>query len=645
VLKLADGSQVEMNQRTELAVRAAWSGQTVRLERGDIIIEAAKQRRGGLRVQTRDSVATVKGTVFAVSSGAAGSLVSVVEGQVAVTQPGAEKILKPGEKAATSPALERVDVRQTVAWSQNAEKYYALLAEFIHIEKQLAEMPAPAWRTEAKLLRYLPAGAQVYFAIPNLSGTIRDALRLLDRRSSENAVLREWWESEQARELRKTLDSIQAVTPLLGDEVLFVLASPATGSGDQLPLMLAQVQPDRHAALKTAMDKMAIDHHGDLPFQITPELLLVSDTKANLATMTARLGGGANTAFASEIARRYQRGVSWLVGLDIASFDAALQAEEGRVMGMGNMRYLFFEQRSGGGRDENEVTLSFQGTRTGISSWLATPGAAGSGEYVSPDAVLAFSASTRNPRQAFDEMLALVGQQGSLGKEISEFEAETGINVGNDIASALGTDFTVAIERPSLPLPGWVVAFEALRPSVLDETARRLVDAFNRKVASGQVDPSHAGKTLTLGQETASGRVWNTLKSSATGGITLYWTYDRGYLVASTDRALALRAITIRETGSSLVRSLNFQQRFPTTSSLHHSGFLWFNTNGVLADLAGLVQSPAVKSLLGSRDPLLVVLDGETERIHAASRTRLTSLVLDLMLAGGSAHQAGSRTM
>jgi hypothetical protein len=170
-----------------------------------------------------------------------------------------------------------------------------------------------------------------------------------------------------------------------------------------------------------------------------------------------------------------------------------------------------------------------------------------------------------------------------------------------------------------------MAAFEVVRPASLDDAIRRFVDAFNNH--------NTEGVRLTFAQEAVNGRSWN----SVTGpGVTLYWTYDRGYLIASTDRALAARAIQIRESGASLVRSLSFQERFPATGSLHHSGFVWLNTNGVLADLAGLVQSPAVKNLLGSRDPMLVTLDGETERIRAASRNRLTSVLLDAMLIGGA---------
>ena len=46
VLRLADGSTVDVNERTELFVTAAWSGQAIHLQRGDIIVKAAKQRRG-----------------------------------------------------------------------------------------------------------------------------------------------------------------------------------------------------------------------------------------------------------------------------------------------------------------------------------------------------------------------------------------------------------------------------------------------------------------------------------------------------------------------------------------------------------------------------------------------------------------------
>src|SRR5262249_4078518 len=227
-------------------------------------------------------------------------------------------------------------------------------------------------------------------------------------------------------------------------------------------------------------------------------------------------------------------------------------------------------------------------------------------------------------------LYSAIGQQGNVAGHIQNFESATGINLSSDIASSLGTDFTFAIERPSLPMPGWVAAFEVVRPGVLDDAVGRLIEAHNRRTSA-----EHPASRMTLSRANVNGRSWTSVKTGLPS-ITFHWTYDRGYMIASTDRSLAARAIASRESGASLVRSINFQQRFPATGGLHHSGFVWINTNGILADLAGLIESPAVKGLMGSGEPVLVVLDGETERIRAASRSRLTSLILDAMLLHGT---------
>src|SRR5688572_18119617 len=154
VLRLADGSMVDVNEGTEMFVTAAWSGQAIHLQRGDIIVKAAKQRRGRLQVLTRDSIASVKGTVFAVSAGMGGSVVSVVEGSVAVDQPGKEVVLSPGQQAASIPALAN-SVAEAVSWSPDAASYLELLGSLVKIERELASLPVEL-RTQSALLSYLP---------------------------------------------------------------------------------------------------------------------------------------------------------------------------------------------------------------------------------------------------------------------------------------------------------------------------------------------------------------------------------------------------------------------------------------------------------------------------------------------------------
>lgn len=637
MIELADGSLVEINQRTELALRGAWSGTTIRLDRGDVIVQAAEQRRGHLRVETRDSVASVKGTIFAVSSGTAGSVVSVVAGAVAVAQPGAQTVLTAGQYAASTRALRQIDVREAISWSEDAEKYYSVLAELTEIEQELAEAPTPV-RTESYLLDFLPASAVVYFAIPNLNGTIRQALNLVEGRAQENPVLGEWWSSEDGQQLREKLDRIQIVTPLLGDEVVCIFArQPEQGHGPPVALLLARVQAGREDALREGIERIAGENAEPMAYQIVGDVVAISDSPERLALMMLELGSGSASPFASEIRARYQRGVNWLAGVDVTAMpidndDAAVI----QLLGFQNMRYLFFEQHSGGGRDDTEATLSFEGSRVGMASWLAAPGSAGSAEYVSDQAVVVASGSTRNPRQAFDELLSIAGEGSEFANHIREFETKTAVSIADDIASSLGTDFTFSIEQPSLPAPGWVAVFEVINPGALDDAARRLVDAYNTELG-----PEHADRTMSLTQETVNGRSWN-IVGSANSPIKLSWTYDRGYMIASTDRAVATRAIAVRESGTSLVHSARFQERYPVAANLHSSGFFWLNTNGVLADMASLVNSAALQRLAGSRDPVLFVVNGEMERIHAASRTRLTSLILDLMLVHGAGETNGN---
>lgn len=632
VLRLADGSMVEMNERTELAVKAAWSGQTIDLDRGDVIVTAAKQKRGGLHVATSDTTATVRGTIFTVRAGLGGSMVGVVEGSVAVRQPGREQLLKPGEHAATSPALEGVEVGEAVAWSADARRYQALLAELASIGKQLAEMPGPGPRTQSNLLAKMPAGAVAYAAMPNIGGTVNEAVSMIERRTGESDVLKEWWESEDGQGVRKMLGHLQNITPLLGDEVVFMLVNDTAQAGKKLPLILSEISAGKQAVLEEAIAKVVPDGGKSLPYKIAGSLLIVSESQETLAALMPRMGTGAASAFAAQVADRYRTGVSWMFALDVGAFNPKMaESPGGTVTGIEKVNYLFFEQKRVSGADQIKASIGFKSARTGVASWLAAPGASGSSEYISSDAFFALSASTKNPRQAFDELVVLIGKtDAKFAEELNKFEAVTGVSVANDIASALGPDFTVIIETPRIPIPAWVTAMEVYRPDLIDAAASRFVESFNAKIGAEQQQFK-----VTLASTEANGRVWKTLTSAAAKS-SLMWTYDRGYMILTTDRAVGERAIAARASGYPLVKSAAFKAQMPDVGAVHHSAFLWLNTKGALADLAGLVSNEALKQLLNNDDPLLVVIDGSTERIDAASRTRMTSLVFDVLLASGA---------
>ena len=59
---------------------------------------------------------------------------------------------------------------------------------------------------------------------------------------------------------------------------------------------------------------------------------------------------------------------------------------------------------------------------------------------------------------------------------------------------------------------------------------------------------------------------------------------------------------------------------------------MWVNTKGALGILSTLSADSTLTKLLTERDPVLVVVDGKPEEIHAASRTRLSGVIMDVML-------------
>jgi hypothetical protein len=628
VLRLADGSIVDVNERTELFVTTAWSGRAIHLQRGDVIVRAAKQRNGYLRVLTRDSIASVKGTVFAVSAGMGGSVVSVVEGSVAVNQPGRDVLLSPGEQAASNPALATT-VAEAVSWSPEAEEYLTLLASFAKIERQLAEMSPGELRTSSNLLSQIPAGASVYGAVPNLGGKIGQALVLAEQQASENAAFGAWWNSDTGRQLRQMVDRVQSVSSLLGDEIVFSVGS--TGPGQDVPMVMARLQPGKRAELTSALDGLLTEaREAGLSYSVSDDLMVVSTSPSNLAWALGHLGKGASTPFAAAIGERYRRGAGWLVGIDAAPVIKMAEGDDAppiKLAAMTGVKYLFLEQRAPAGAEENEVTLVFQGPRTGIASGLADGGSGGAAEYLPADALFAGYVSMREPGQLFQEFTALMTkQQESFDADLAQANEKLGAGFIESLTAAMGTEAAFALSGFSVNGPTWVMAGLANDSSVIDSSLQTLVTTFN-----AELGPDEQGQRLVFGQENAGGRAWSTMKAGALPfGVT--WTYDRGYLVAASDRASAERAIATRNGGSPLVWAPGFLAQLPASAGIHPSAFVWLNAKGALGMLSALAPNPALAKLLAERDPVLVVFDGTAEQIHAASRTRLLGVMMDVML-------------
>jgi hypothetical protein len=627
VLRLADGSLVDVNEGTELLVSAAWSGQAIHLQRGDIIVKAAKQRRGRLRVLTRDSIASVKGTVFAVSAGMGGSVVSVVEGSVAVNQPGREVVLSPGQQSASIPALAS-SVAAAVSWSPEADAYLELLGSFVKIERELANYPAQL-RTNSALLSYLPSGAVVYGTVPNPGLTIGRALALAEEQSAQNATFGAWWNSETGRLMKQLADRIQSVNPLLGDEIVF--CASLAGLEEPVPMVMARVQSGKRAELTSALQALFAEAgEAAASYSVSDDLMVVSSSPSHLAWALGHVGQGAGSPFAVALGERYKRGVGWLIGMDappLVKMAAGDDAPPVEFAGMMGIKYLFLEQRAPAGAEEHEVTFAFQGARTGMGSWLADAGSGGAAEYLPADVLAAGYVATREPLQLFEELTAQITRSApDFERGLATMDEKLGAGFIEGLTAALGTEAALALTGLSTSGPTWVMAILANNPSVIDSSLQKLVDTFN-----AELGPDEQSHRIVLAQESAGGRTWSTMTP---GGLPIgvTWTYDRGYLVAASDRAVAERAIATRNGGSPLVWSPEFLGQLPSSAGLHPSAFAWLNAKGALGILSALAPSPALTELVAGRDPILVVFDGTPEQIHASSRTRVSGLILDLMM-------------
>jgi hypothetical protein len=671
VIRLVDGSVIEMNQRTAFWISRGWRDTTLHLQRGSIIVQASKQRRGRLYVATRDCLVSVKGTIFAVDEGMKGSRVSVIQGEVEVEQGRKTQFLHSGEQVSTEADLTPVPVTHAVAWSRNSGEYLALLSEFAALHKQLEAIPGPTPRYDSTLLNLVPDDTVFYAAIPNMGSTLSEANRLLQERIQQSEVLQAWWNRQQAsgeaRKQAEMIDRIRSFSDYLGDEI--VVAVPADKPS---PLILAEVRrPDFRAFLQEQLGQMESEGKQlrarivDNPFSLQSAAgadtalvylknsLLVVATDARRLQKEAALiehstsSGFASTPFYAAIRQAYQSGAGFLLCADMEQIIShSVSQKEGREKeldlfrdertGLADMRYLIMESKDESGRTENRATLTFARERRGVAAWLASPSPMGTLDFVSPAASFAVSFVVEDPREIVQEIFSLAGGSDSqFDQELADFESKTGVNVSEDLAGALGGEVSFALDGPILPTPSWKVALEVNDPTRLEETIEKLVASYDQ-----QADFNSG--TLNLTKEDAGGRTYYTLQISrpaASSGIPteVDYVFVDGYLLAGSSRALLLSSIQSRKTGYTLTRSADFTSRLPRDRFTNCSALAYQNLGAMLGSVADLpmltlAQRQAIEALKQNSGPSLVCAYGEPEDIVVANTGNLFGLGFDSLL-------------
>jgi hypothetical protein len=649
MLRLRDGSMVEMNERTELAVTQNRTDTTVHLDRGTVIVQAAKRRTGHLSVRTGDTEVRVTGTVFAVDRGIQGSRVSVVEGSVEVKRGDNIAMLKPGDQYLDTRHVAPRSIESDLSWSENADQHIALLHELSKLRTEMAkQLQLPGLRYSSALLNQMPAGIVLYAGLPNLGETLNQAWGIFEKQLGQSPVLSQWWQKNGASQqavLRETMERIRTAAGYLGDEV--VIAGLDTGAGHPHFAFLAEVT---RSGLEDYLRLNWPANPNVAPWSIVNNTLVITPDSEDRTTWVSwaeqrKDSGFASAGLGQKLMESYRSGVSVIVGLDtgrIFTASDARVADARKASGLADVRYFVAEHRAIKSRfDEDEeikAAVTFSGPRHGIAAALAAPAAAGSLDFFSPNASIATALVVNRPEVIFDDLMALMNSFGNTGaaREFAEIESHTGLRIREDLAAALGTDVTFGIDGPYLPVPAWKIAFEVKDQQRLLYFMDKLTTALDTEVKKG-------GKQgLALSTDSWQGATIHTVKSKDTPLQFEYTVYD-GYWIVTPNRDATVRALRTKSSGWRLANNWEFRERLPLSSSPHFSGLVYVNLRDAadaIGETAGAALDPAyvakVRAVTESIKPVLVCLYGEGDAIRMATRTGLLGLTFDQWLGATS---------
>jgi FecR protein/Putative zinc-finger len=601
VLRLGDGSQVELRERSGFSTTQSGKDLTVRLVRGSVIVEAAKRRSGHLFVDTADCRVAVTGTIFGVSAGAKGSRVSVVEGQVHVSQGSAERVLKPGEQAVTAEDLETEPVREDIAWSRNHDRYYALLG----LRAALERVHLQDLRYSSQLLGRLPADTVMFASIPNLADYLGRVETVFNEKLAQTPALGQWW-NERGNRVIGVLDKLRAGSGYLGDEIV-VVGLENGGS----PVLMAEVKRDGFAGFLAGLGmKIAVEsRNGFVVFG--PDRAMVD----RLAPAMDRASGSfSGTPFYARISQAYAEGAGLLFCADLSRMEKARGEHEG-------MRYFVGEQKEVNHQMEARASVGFTGERSGPTAWLGDPGPMGSLDYISPEASGLGAFVVRRPAAIFDQIT------GVFQKRASDVGAA---EVQSKLEGSLGGEFAFAIDGPLVPVPSWKLIVEVYDPAQVEAAIEGLVAEYNRH-------PAPMAKSIAITHETEGGAVWYTIAATPKNPLTeAHYTFSGGYLIAAPNRALVTHALQLKQSGTSILHASKFLELTPRDHYANFSAVIYHNMGSQLAPLAGLLEGMAPKGMpsLTNLKPMLVAAYSEPDSLTVASNSDLLGAGLNNLLTG-----------
>ncbi len=649
VLRLADGSTVEMNERSAVSVGARGRNMTVDLDHGAVIVKAAHRTSGHLYVKTDDCSVAVTGTVFSVNAGIKGSRVAVFQGAVEVAHAGVESTINAGDEFTTSHNLAPEPMSEQVAWSPNRDQYIELLAQFSTLQHRIEQIPIPQ-RYGSDLLDRMPGETQLYVSIPNLGDFVSQAKGIFEDQLKQSPALQQWWtngKQDKTAELDTLVNKVHDLSQYLGDEMVIVALKQQKGAGFAVvadvqrsglaDLLKQQFVAESHGAL-TVLDESTLHSasggkQGNGAFALVgAKQVIFSNSIDTLKTIDAQLNSGSSGFAASDFGQRikaaYDRGAGVILAANLQQMLAGAADHSGKKgdaflqeSGISGVRYLIAEHRESNGTPENHLNLQFSGGRQRVASWLGAPAPVGSLDFVSPNAALAVAGVSKDPTAIVDDIVAMMSTDKNGMDNWNKAQSELGIDIRNDLAGNLGGEFLFALDGPVLPTPSWKAIIEVRDSARFETTLERLVQAVNNHVPQGK-DAHH----ITIDSSQAGAQTFHTVHDASTGAAVAEYTFANGYMIIAPTRALLMDALRVHSTGDSLGRSASFKALLPVDQNENYSAVAYQNLGPVLTPLLSQMSgesADALKKLASDSHPTAICAWGKDAGIEAASNSNL----------------------
>ncbi len=657
IVRLGDGTTIEMKDRSEFSINRTLSGTTVHLGSGSVIVEAAKQK-GNLYVATNDSLVSVTGTTFAVNAGTKGSRVSVIEGEVRLDRNGTERVLRPGEQATTNAAIDTVPVKDEVSWSRNAARYAQVLESLATLRKDLNGVQMPDARHSTRLLDMMPSNTVFYAALPNLGATIAESNRIIQDRIQQNPELRDWFASQRGPHgpaMNDVVTTIKEFGDQLGDEIAIGAGMSDQGQPTE-PIVLAQLKNSGGFRAFADGEMQKLSKNGKTPqiqwvddprqpqapaasdkqlyAWINGDMLVASPKLEGLQTIANGGSSFGSNSFYSRIADVYRDGAGIVLAADLEKIIAHTRGlrrlavgdsheQALNQLGVFNMKSFVLDQKDTNGKTHTRAVLAYDPSDHGITTWLAQPAPMGSLDYISPDANLVAAFAIKNPTAVVDDLLTVLNNVcPDLNKHLDELQRDHGLNVRNDFAAPLGGEYAFAIDGPILPTPSWKLVFQVNDPVHLQQTFEQIVNEINKQAAK------EGKKGLEWDKSDSGGRTFYTLRSKDFGGVEVNYVFANGYFIAGPTRALVDQALRFHDSGTTLVHSAKFTAGLPADGNVNFSALIYHNLASLaksVADKMGSTNLPSgprnALTMAATMEPTLAYAYAYGDRIEFAANT------------------------